>query len=451
MNAKRRIAAIVGGLALLIPLAACTAGGGDSSTNSASGTVNWWTWDANQATAYKKCLPGFEKENPDITVKISQYTYNDYWTKLTAGFIGGNAPDAFMNGNIYTPEFAKQGQLLALNSYLKKSDYNLDASGIGMAQWPKYPDGNYYGVPKDFSTQGLYYTTSALKDAGISADQLENATWNPTDGGSFQKIIEHLTIDKNGVRGDEAGFDKNNVKTYGISSLEGGNLDGQTTWAQFAPTTGWTPMAKGNFPDSFEYNDSRFLSTIAWATKMSDDGFAPKFNQFSNSGDQLLGSGTIAIALDGSWLQNSYSKIANVAVAMPPVGPNGKRAAEAASIGNNIWKGSKNPDAAWKWISYMSSTPCETIVGTSGSILPNDKDALAASSEALKKKGFDNSALVDQVNQDGMLWYAPLYSGGTQVQSSLVPMTEQYWTGAAPIGIWKTIATKSQSVLAANK
>ena len=36
-------------------------------------TVNWWTWDPNQALAYEQCIPAFEKANPGIKVDISQY------------------------------------------------------------------------------------------------------------------------------------------------------------------------------------------------------------------------------------------------------------------------------------------------------------------------------------------------------------------------------------------
>ena len=52
--------------------------------------------------------------------------------------------------------------------------------------------------------------------AGLTAEQMANLDWNPQDGGSYEKAIAHLTVDKNGVRGDEAGFDKNNVAVYGL-------------------------------------------------------------------------------------------------------------------------------------------------------------------------------------------------------------------------------------------
>ena len=38
-------------------------------------------------------------------------------------------------------------------------------------------------------------------------------------------------MDKNGKRGDEAGFDKNNVDVYGLGLAGGGAGTGQTEWS----------------------------------------------------------------------------------------------------------------------------------------------------------------------------------------------------------------------------
>jgi ABC-type glycerol-3-phosphate transport system substrate-binding protein len=81
-------------LTLAAVISGCSSG---SSSAGGSKTVNWWTWDDKQAAAYQACATNFEKANPGVTVKISQYNVNDYFTKLTAGFVAGNAPDAFQN------------------------------------------------------------------------------------------------------------------------------------------------------------------------------------------------------------------------------------------------------------------------------------------------------------------------------------------------------------------
>ena len=76
--------------------------------------------------------------------------------------------------------------------------------------------------------------------AGLTAEQMANLDWNPQDGGSYEKAIAHLTVDKNGMRGDEAGFDKNNVAVYGLGLAGSGSGQGQTEWSFLTATTGWT-------------------------------------------------------------------------------------------------------------------------------------------------------------------------------------------------------------------
>src|SRR5882757_5790073 len=99
----KRMAPLAALVAILTAVAGCGGASGDSGQNV---TVNWWTWDPNQAVAYEQCLPAFEKANPDIKVKISQYQVSDYFTKLTAGFVSGDAPDAFMNSVTYLQSYA---------------------------------------------------------------------------------------------------------------------------------------------------------------------------------------------------------------------------------------------------------------------------------------------------------------------------------------------------------
>ena len=98
----RTLAALATAVATVVLTAACSSGGGGGGGGSAGGsTINWWTWDPNQALAYEQCIPAFEKANPGIKVDISQYNVAQYFTKLTASFVAGNAPDAFMNSVTY--------------------------------------------------------------------------------------------------------------------------------------------------------------------------------------------------------------------------------------------------------------------------------------------------------------------------------------------------------------
>ncbi len=111
---KRALTVSVLVTTLAISLGGCSedsSGDGQSGGGDEKQTVNWWTWDDQQAVSYAKCEAAFEDAHPDINVEISQYGWGDYWTKITAGFVGGTAPDAFQNHPNYYPEFADQGHV----------------------------------------------------------------------------------------------------------------------------------------------------------------------------------------------------------------------------------------------------------------------------------------------------------------------------------------------------
>ena len=73
--------------------------------------------------------------------------------------------------------------------------------------------------------------------------------WNPTDGGTYEETIAKLTVDANGVHGDQPGFDKANVKTYGLGP-GGIRGSGQTEYSTYTGSNGWTATDENCGPPS---------------------------------------------------------------------------------------------------------------------------------------------------------------------------------------------------------
>jgi multiple sugar transport system substrate-binding protein len=233
---KKLGAVLVGAAALSLTLAGCGGGsggaaGGDGAeggaidTSTASGDVSYWLWDANQQPAYQACADKFKQANRNINVKITQYGWDDYWSKLTNGFVAGDAPDVFTNHLARYPEFVSQQQLVPLDETLAKDGFNVDQYQEGLADLWKGQDGKRYGLPKDFDTIAIFYNKKLVADAGVEEADLQHLRWNPQDGGTYEKTIAQLTVDENGKRGDEPGFDKSRVKVYGLG-LDGGSGGG---------------------------------------------------------------------------------------------------------------------------------------------------------------------------------------------------------------------------------
>jgi ABC-type glycerol-3-phosphate transport system substrate-binding protein len=449
----RMLATLAATAATVLLAGACSAGTGGSSGGSS--VINWWTWDPNQAAAYQTCATAFEKANPGTTVKISQYDVGDYFTKITADMVAGDAPDAFQDSVQYFPGYAAQGQLLALDPYISSSNYDLKQFSVGVNAW-KYTDGKQYGLPLDWAATAIYFNQGLLQKAGYSANDIDSLSWNPTNGGTFQKMIEHLTVDKNGVRGDQPGFNKNDVAVYGIGVLNSDDFLGQTTWADLTPSTGWSFGNTADWPTQINYNDPRFVQTMDWIKSLATDGYMPPFGEYTQANGQasvsdteLLGSSKVAMTMGGSWEASTFSKLTGITagIAPTPTGPNGDRTVMSNSNGNNIWAGTKNPQLAWKWVSYMGSAPCQTMAAEkNGSFFPSIPASMNAMSASLAKQGI-NLNVFTQYEKQGSLYGAAAYVNGSALQSAVQPLLDQFFGGSAGNSIFATMQSKSVSVL----
>src|SRR4051812_22318033 len=173
-------------LSLTVLTAACSggaAGGGGGGTN---GTIEYWLWDSAQQPGYQKCADEFQKQNPGLSIHISQYGWDTYWSKLTAGFIADTAPDVFTDHLSKYAQYVDLKVLRPLDDLAATRDVQDSDYQPGLAQLWKGQDGKRYGTPKDWDTIAMFYSTDALKAAGVDPAQLRDLSWNPRDGGTFE-------------------------------------------------------------------------------------------------------------------------------------------------------------------------------------------------------------------------------------------------------------------------
>ena len=143
-----------------LPSSAC--GGGSSGDRQArqrhSGEINYWLWDANQLPAYQQCADDFTKANPDITVKITQRGWDDYWTTLTNGFVAGTAPDVFTDHLAKYPRVRRaRSSCSPWTTPSPRTTSTLTIYTEGLADLWVGQDGKRYGLPKDWDTVALFY------------------------------------------------------------------------------------------------------------------------------------------------------------------------------------------------------------------------------------------------------------------------------------------------------
>jgi multiple sugar transport system substrate-binding protein len=411
---------------LTLALAAVTA----LASSAQAATLQYWLWDSNQQPAYQTCANNFTKANPDISIKISQKGWTEYWTGITTGFVSGTAPDVFTNHLAYFPEFAANNQLVDIAPLIVEDKVATNIYYPGLKElWGK--NGKQYGLPKDWDTVGIFYNIDLLKKAGLTPASLANLTWNPTDGGTWQKTIAKLTMDKSGNNGAAANFDKKNVVQYGYQTGYGAGFNGQTEWSFYVATTGWK-YNNGLFGTKYNYDDPRFAQTIQWLADLNlKHGLIPSFQDVQTSSDALFRAGKVAMVTNGSWMISDLTQKLPFKVGMAPLpkGPNGKRMSMFNGLADSIWTGSKNQAEAWKWVKYLASADCQNVIAASAVVFPAIPAAAAKAVAAHKAKGADVSSFLNQAKAPGGTFLFPITDNAPQINDIMQNAMQNVFLG----------------------
>lgn len=169
MTPRRRW--VAAGIALLSVVLAACGGGSNGGGTSGNVTIEFATQGLGaEGDASKKAVAGFEKANPNIHVNILTLssTSNDAYQQLTQRFVAGSAtPDVVTSDVIWPATFAKSGWIMPLDKYHpKKSDFF-----PGQIQGATY-NGKLYGIPWFINAQGLYYRTDLVPQAPTTPEQV---------------------------------------------------------------------------------------------------------------------------------------------------------------------------------------------------------------------------------------------------------------------------------------
>ena len=396
-------------------------------------TIRYSLWDANQLPAYEQCVNDFMAANANIQVDVEQLGWGDYWDGIQTGMVAGNAPDVFTNHLAKYPEFAAKEQLVDIQPLIERDGVDLDIYLEGLADlWTR--DGRRFGLPKDWDTIAVIYNKGMLDAADITIEELNEATWNPQDGGSFEEIIAKLSLDADGNNGLSPNFDKDNVVQYGYIPLtynDSGGAYGQTQWSHFAVSNGWV-FNDGLYDTKYYYDDARFIETIEWMqTVMVDKGYAPPFPEIASlGGNAIFTSGGGAVAHDGSWMIGTYTGNSNfeVGFARLPIGPEGRKSM-FNGLADSIWVGTEHPDEAWELVRYLASPACANVVGDAGVVFPAQEEAVDRALAAYESRGLDVSAFTEQALEPGGTFLFPVTDNASEIADIMAETMDSIFLG----------------------
>jgi multiple sugar transport system substrate-binding protein len=157
---------------LLAALAGCT----PSSAATKSSQIELWAF-GQEGEVVQALLPEFEREHPDIRVRIQQIPWTAAHEKLLTAYVGNATPDVAQLGNTWIPEFVALDALVRLDS-LASVPPAVPESGYFAGIWrTNLVNGALYGVPWYVDTRLLFYRKDLLAQAGYPDPPKTWAEW----------------------------------------------------------------------------------------------------------------------------------------------------------------------------------------------------------------------------------------------------------------------------------
>ncbi|MBN1349067.1 sugar ABC transporter substrate-binding protein [candidate division KSB1 bacterium] len=302
----------------------------------------------------------FESKNPDIDVKIELVPAN-YEYKMLAMLAAGTAPDII---TLNLADFASKDVFLPLDPFLEKdSTFDKDAFLPGMWELGEWR-GQRLTVPAGITTQVLFYKKAHFAEAGLPTpnEYAERGEWNWE---TFRKVCKKL------VKKNKDG----RIQRY--------------AYVHYPPLWTYVYMFGGepfkndytecNFEDPKVYGAYQAVADLALV-----DSVAPPIEVTTQVGSawQAFLHDRSSMLISGPWMVRRFASIAGTYdIAPPPMEPGGKAMQIIGNRIGGIWRGSKNPEAAYKWFAYQISEDGMRIWSRLGFDLPALK-SLAAHPEA---------------------------------------------------------------------
>lgn len=322
--------------ALMFTCTAAGCGSNSKATDSKQVTLKYLEFNASggQEDTLKSMIADFEKKNPNIKIDVEIVAYANYYTKLnTLLNAGSDAPDIFEVGYENFPEYASKGLLLNLNDVIAK-DKSFKSESLKKLAYDAYKyDNKQMGICTDFSACVLYYNKD-LFDSKHVAYPTADWTWEDE-----LAAAQKLTDTSKGIWGTVSPLQT--YEFYKTIAQNGGSF--------------W-----GSDGKTLTLNSKENVDTLQWMLDKSlkykvQPQFTSDLYTQPNADLSAFKAGKIAMFRSGSWNIGDFAKSCKFKwdIALEP--GNTQKAHNFFSNANVAYKGTKNADAAWKFMKYMAT------------------------------------------------------------------------------------------------
>jgi multiple sugar transport system substrate-binding protein len=331
----------------------------DPSTISGDVTLGQWESSPAEGKALTTALAAFATAYPKI--KVTQTTIKgDYRAQMVTNFGAKDEPDIFYVNAEYAPEWMDTA-----NGFLTPLDDSIAKQGFDTSKFfPGYADifksgGKTYGLPKDGNTIAMAVNTDLVPTAPTTMDELvSTATALKSNSSLKAPICLSPSLDR----------------ALAFLYAQGGSL-----------------MNADNTAGAIDSAASK--TALQWYLDLFKNGLG---KSPSDLGDgwcgEALGKGDVAVIFEGGWLLG-YMKDTFPAIKWAfdemPTGSSGTKSTITFTAAYAIGPDSKNKDAAWVVMQYLTGPEGMAKWTAGGIAVPSRSDVAVPAGFEVIVKGAD--------------------------------------------------------------
>jgi multiple sugar transport system substrate-binding protein len=312
--------------------------------------LEFWLRDTRPSNveAMEKIVENFEKENPNIKVKVVLTPWSGVEQKTMTAIAAGTLPDLSQLNQTGAADYGAKDVLLNLEDKFASWERKSEVCSISLSQ--AQHEGEYYAVPWFAGSNVMFYNKDLLAETGVvdkSGDPKPPITWD-----EFLDAAKKMTrdTDKDG-NVDQWGFVVRGDVSLTLPIREFMLAAGDGEWIDTKQGNKVTINSPKNLEGFQFYLDLYRKHKVVPPDTPSVDYVAE---------EQYFLSGKVAMMFNGPWnLGNMYESDINWGVALEP-----KSDRHACHIGGcpvGIFNTTKYPEEAWKFATYLVSDESQDI------------------------------------------------------------------------------------------
>jgi multiple sugar transport system substrate-binding protein len=318
---------------------------GNSDTTSQPVSINFYESTDNEAFA-QAIVDAFNASQTEIVVKLVVIPNDDYQTKIKTMLTGGSADvDVFhVNGVAQANEYGANEVTYDLADYLNSTTLDLDKFG-GKIEYATLDSGYVAAIPEGWGGWFMYYNKDLFDKAGVPYPT--EITWN-----EYADLAKSFTKEENGTQIWGGYYPAWTLNLYALQ------------YSNYLTDEDMTHTSEALEFMNRIYNVDKSHMDMATMTATSADPIA------------MFESGNVAMMVNGAWAlaqikaqEDQGIGTVNWGMTFLPT-PDGVPA--KTGVGGISFMGinanSKNPDASWKFIEFLTGPQGAEIYAKNGNL-----------------------------------------------------------------------------------